>query len=185
MREPFLFTKSLETWLQAAAFQRCTFFSTQNTKANFSADTEQEGGFDSDLKKKIFNTFLWENDPEVSFMRKKYREIANYRAQIVQNVSKGVAKQRPLTLKLLDKDIDTNPSPNKIQLDSIENNQPRYPYAENIKTSSIFLCKKPEEVKTRELDEKSKRSRYNKHKNINKLVFRFQATLMIFFYAFL
>lgn len=82
------------------------------------------------LKKRIFNTVLWEQDPEVSFVKRKYIERKMKTEHTIEMMAKGKPSARPVTLKLLDE--YTEPVIDESEVTQIEDRPPTYPYAENV-----------------------------------------------------
>ena len=160
MKDPFLLWKRSIFLLRAPILGRQRFLSTGNGMANFIDARKQE--VDSELKKRIFNTILWESDPEVSFTKRKSREIKNHRAKQYQMMSEGLPQQKPLTLNLLNENATIECQNDNTE--KVEDDMPRYPYAENIKRSSITHHAPKEEggqhsqATLTERDERSKRS---------------------------
>lgn len=83
---------------------------------------------DADLKKRIFNTFLWENDPTLPFVVRKSIENKKKREYFEKMLAGEGRTSRPLTLKLLDDPVQKieNETEKPVIADEME---PQYPYS--------------------------------------------------------
>lgn len=85
---------------------------------------------DISLKKRIFNTVLWEQDPEVSFVKRKYIEKKMKSKQLSEMMEKGMPSARPVTLRLLEE--NTEPIIAQENIPQCEETPPIYPYSKDI-----------------------------------------------------
>ncbi|XP_034242460.1 nitric oxide-associated protein 1 isoform X2 [Thrips palmi] len=83
------------------------------------------------LKERIFNTVLFEHDPEVSFVKRKFLEKKMKTIQTADMMTKSTTSARPLTLKLLHECAEPAINENNEVIET-EDQPPTYPYAERI-----------------------------------------------------
>lgn len=89
---------------------------------------------DNETKKRLFNTVLWEKDPQVSFTWRKALEKKEFNLKRRQEILQGIPQPLPHTLKLLD-DYDTAGKASNVQaVEIVEDCPPTYPFAQNDRT---------------------------------------------------
>lgn len=120
------------------------------------------------LKERIFNTVLWEIDPEISFVRRKRTENYNKVAKNRIIMTQGTEVPIPLSLKYLNCDSNAKFSSDKITEGDIEAPL-HYPFAEvdqRVKFERRSKTTRPRgyhdarERAQRTLEEKKKRSKF-------------------------
>lgn len=122
----YVISRKFQTWTSL----RCNVLSGVNEEK----ETSNHKDVDDALKRRIFNTFLWKNDPSVSYVRRKYIETKIKKDHLRKAITQTADRPQPLCTALLEDDniISEPQSACQETTGNMQEDAPHYPYAETM-----------------------------------------------------